>query len=62
MRKPIDRRSTKTKILEAVVFLALLGIAAFFAKGKYDEWHAQQPFPVALAALQEVSQDFPEAG
>ncbi|MBP5751033.1 MAG: L,D-transpeptidase [Firmicutes bacterium] len=31
-------------------------------KGKYETWHAQQPYPVALSALQELGQAIPEAG
>ncbi|MBR3718647.1 MAG: hypothetical protein IKN20_02165, partial [Firmicutes bacterium] len=61
MRKPIDRRSTKTKVIEAVVLIALLCGACYFAKTKYDDWHNRQPYPVAQAALQQVSEAVPEA-
>ena len=61
MRKPIDRRSTKTKVIEAVVLIALLCGACYFAKTKYDDWHSRQPYPVAQAALQQISEAVPEA-
>ena len=62
MRKTIDRRSTKTKVLEIVALVALLAVGGYFAKGKYEEWHAQQPVPVAQAALQSLAETVPEAG
>ena len=60
MRKTIDRRSTKTKIMEKVVLVALLCIAAYIVKIRYDAWQAQQPYPVALQGLQQVAEVFPE--
>lgn len=62
MRKNADKRSIKRRVAETAVFLVLLCIAAIFAKGKYEIWHAQQPYPVALRALQELKQTIPEAG
>ena len=61
MRANADKRSIKTRVAETAVFLALLCIAGLFAKGHYDKWYAQQPYPVALAALQELAQTVPEA-
>ena len=62
MRKNADKRSVKRRVAEAAVFLILLCVAAVFVKSKYEVWHAQQPYPAALSALQELEQTIPEAG